>query len=206
MELRQAQAPPQFAFQQYPSVGQMHPIQHIMYPTGAYDHMGAVQPQIPPQYHATHGMNPAMMQPMTTNITTSNPAGRRSIHLHLMQEESVSSCTPRTATLNKLTRPSFLFRRDPNHSRAMSLTRVPSTNRLLPKSSSAGSLTTLEKDKFIDKGSITVSWYDGTSASELQGHVKRSVIRKLRLEKGLRVEHIRIIDERVVPSEGTFLI
>eukprot|EP00550_Attheya_septentrionalis_P006568 CAMPEP_0198286650 /NCGR_PEP_ID=MMETSP1449-20131203/5675_1 /TAXON_ID=420275 /ORGANISM="Attheya septentrionalis, Strain CCMP2084" /LENGTH=849 /DNA_ID=CAMNT_0043984435 /DNA_START=260 /DNA_END=2809 /DNA_ORIENTATION=+ len=201
MELRQAQAPPQFAFQQYPSVGQMHPIQHIMYPTGAYDHMGAVQPQIPPQYHATHGMNPAMMQPMTTNITTSNPAGRRSIHLHLMQEESAVVYTPQ----NKLARASFLFRRDPNHSRAMSLTTDPSTNRLIPKSLSAQSLTLLEKDKFIDKGSITVSWYDGTSASELQGHVKRSVIRKLRLEKGLRVQHIRIIDERVVPSEEIVL-
>lgn len=44
--------------------------------------------------------------------------------------------------------------------------------------------------KEVSKGSITVSWYDGTTTAELQEHVRISIIRKL----GKDVENIRLLD------------
>jgi len=44
--------------------------------------------------------------------------------------------------------------------------------------------------KEVSKGSITVSWYDGTTTAELQEHVRNSIVRKL----GKDVENIRLMD------------
>jgi hypothetical protein len=54
----------------------------------------------------------------------------------------------------------------------------------------------------VDRGTISVSWFDGTSAVELQEHVRTSVIRKLRLEKGVDIEDMRILDDGSDPPEG----
>jgi hypothetical protein len=54
----------------------------------------------------------------------------------------------------------------------------------------------------VDRGTITVSWYDGTTSLELQEHVRRSVVRKLGLDGNTRIHDIRILDESVDPPEG----
>lgn len=55
----------------------------------------------------------------------------------------------------------------------------------------------------VDRGTISVSWFEGTSAIELQEHVRTSVVRKLGLEKGVDVEDMRILDDSSDPPEGT---
>ena len=54
----------------------------------------------------------------------------------------------------------------------------------------------------INHGSISISWYDGTSTVELQDHVRKSLCRKLNLDPSQKVSNIRLIDESVIPSEG----
>eukprot|EP00565_Helicotheca_tamesis_P009568 CAMPEP_0185726772 /NCGR_PEP_ID=MMETSP1171-20130828/2641_1 /TAXON_ID=374046 /ORGANISM="Helicotheca tamensis, Strain CCMP826" /LENGTH=585 /DNA_ID=CAMNT_0028395185 /DNA_START=21 /DNA_END=1778 /DNA_ORIENTATION=- len=58
-----------------------------------------------------------------------------------------------------------------------------------------------------DRGTVTVSWYVGTTTAELQDHVRNSVSRKLKLKVGgsKQLKDIRLIDESVVPSEEVVL-
>ena len=56
----------------------------------------------------------------------------------------------------------------------------------------------------VDRGTITVSWFEGTSSIELQEHVTRSVSRKLKLESGQTLDDIRILDTKSDPPEGKF--
>jgi hypothetical protein len=57
----------------------------------------------------------------------------------------------------------------------------------------------------IDRGAVTVSWFEGTSSSELQEHVRRTVVRKMNLESDSRLVDLRIIDESQSPHEGRFV-
>jgi hypothetical protein len=58
----------------------------------------------------------------------------------------------------------------------------------------------------VDRGSITVSWFEGTSSLELQQHVRKSIIRKLKMEtSNVELEDIRILDETTDPPEGTLI-
>ncbi|KAG7366871.1 hypothetical protein IV203_029541 [Nitzschia inconspicua] len=59
--------------------------------------------------------------------------------------------------------------------------------------------------QWVDRGSLTVSWYEGTSTLELQEHVRNSVIRKLRLEGTTKLADFRILDETVDPPEEIVL-
>jgi hypothetical protein len=60
--------------------------------------------------------------------------------------------------------------------------------------------------KSVDRGTLTISWYDGTSSLDLQQHVRRSVIRKLKLEdEDIELEDIRILDETTDPPEEIVL-
>ena len=59
----------------------------------------------------------------------------------------------------------------------------------------------------MDRGTITVSWYDGTTSSEMQEHVFGCVLRKLNQSGGSRgggvkLEDVRLLDENVEPHEG----
>jgi hypothetical protein len=57
--------------------------------------------------------------------------------------------------------------------------------------------------KSLDRGSIVVSWYEGTGSLELQEHVRRCVVRKLKLEKtSVELDDMRILDENTDPPEG----
>ena len=54
----------------------------------------------------------------------------------------------------------------------------------------------------IDRGTVTVSWFEGTSSSELQEHVRKTVIRKMNLQGDARLADLRIIDQSESPPEG----
>lgn len=54
----------------------------------------------------------------------------------------------------------------------------------------------------IDRGTVTVSWFEGTSSVELQEHVRRSVVRKMNLESSTKLVDLRIMDQSVEPAEG----
>ena len=54
----------------------------------------------------------------------------------------------------------------------------------------------------IDRGSIAVSWFEGTTSAELQEHVRRSLIRKMGLKGNVKLADLRIIDETTDPPEG----
>jgi hypothetical protein len=84
-------------------------------------------------------------------------------------------------------------------------------------------------DKIIDRGSITVSWYEGTTSTEMSDHVYNCVLRKLNADRcsrrrkqeknmsgegavcgqekveeegKLKLEDVRLIDETVTPHGG----
>jgi hypothetical protein len=59
--------------------------------------------------------------------------------------------------------------------------------------------------KTIDRGSVLVSWFEGTSTTELQEHVRKTVLRKLDLDRNVDMADFRIFDESVQPPEGKHL-
>ena len=82
---------------------------------------------------------------------------------------------------------------------------VPPHGSLGPhKQESSGSIGSVLTQQ-IDRGYITVSWYDGTGSAELNEHVLRSVRRKLGLSEGITLQDVRIIDESVEPNEEIVL-
>jgi len=58
------------------------------------------------------------------------------------------------------------------------------------------------KDESIDRGRVTVSWYEGTVSLELCEHVQNSVMRKLGLQNTNKISDLRILDEGMDPPEG----
>eukprot|EP00956_Cyclotella_meneghiniana_P039523 scaffold173084_cov40-Cyclotella_meneghiniana.AAC.2 len=70
----------------------------------------------------------------------------------------------------------------------------------------------------VDRGIISVTWYEGTTSKEMQDHVYNCVLRKLKSSvgggggggssnalKGTLLEDVRLLDENVVPHEGSYL-
>jgi hypothetical protein len=131
---------------------------------------------------------PSIMMGMSTS-------GRRKIRLRLQEEVRNSN-----SSLKK-------------HFRSGSLlgTIRKSSTRMLRFGGSARSLgkgdeleAGPELYKTVDRGSIAVSWYEGTSTLELQQHVRKSVIRKLKFENtSVELDDLRILDESIDPPEGT---
>ena len=60
-----------------------------------------------------------------------------------------------------------------------------------------------QDEEFVDRGRVTVSWYEGTTSLELYEHVRRSVVRKLDLRGTVKLGDLRILDEAFDPPEGT---
>jgi hypothetical protein len=58
--------------------------------------------------------------------------------------------------------------------------------------------------KKVDRGSVSICWFDGTSSLELQQHVRKSVLRKIQLinESVVDLDDLRIFDENSNPPEG----
>jgi hypothetical protein len=107
--------------------------------------------------------------------------GKRRIHFRLVEDVSKPDYTSLFATFRKRS----ILRKNPVTSPIDE--KVPSHI----------------QTKWVDRGSLTVSWYEGTSSIELQEHVRNSVIRKLRLQGTTKLADFRILDDSVDPPEGT---
>jgi len=57
----------------------------------------------------------------------------------------------------------------------------------------------------VKRGTISISWFEGTTSAELQEHVKRSIARKLHLSEETELDDIRILDTSVDPPEEIVL-
>lgn len=126
---------------------------------------------------------------------TTAPGGRRKIHFRL-QEEIVKKSNKRTGILGHIRRRSS---RMIYGAEAYSSEDDDDMKRNSPFFS--GQTIQIE-----ERGSVTVSWFEGTSTLELQDHVRKCVMRKLRLEKHVELSEIRALDESVDPPEGTVCI
>jgi hypothetical protein len=64
----------------------------------------------------------------------------------------------------------------------------------------------VELYKTVDRGSVSICWFDGTSSLELQQHVRKSVLRKIQLinDAVVELDDLRIFDESFSPPEGSF--
>jgi hypothetical protein len=128
--------------------------------------------------YAMHSFQP--MHPQTSLMMRGG--GKRRIHLRLA--EDVPQPVDRRTLFGSFRRPnrrSFTF---------------PTKSQLSDFNS-----PTMELQS-IDRGSMTVSWYEGTTSLELHEHVRTSLIRKLGLKGTMKLDHFRILDETVHPAEG----
>ena len=117
------------------------------------------------------------MAPIPPSPLQATPGGKRKIKLRLQEEILARPSHER--------RKSFFFGRS-------------STKDLLRRERT----TSEGEPSEIDRGAITVSWFEGTSSMELQEHVTRSVSRKLKLNSGQTLDDIRILDTKSDPPEG----
>jgi hypothetical protein len=181
------------------------------------------QGMVPMYLPGSATMRPAY-EAMASNVSSyaQLPPGRRCIRLRLVEEVSpVEAAAAEDPSRRSGLRSSILnsFRKK-HRGRTMSdvtgngtatagsADRVgsPLTAALDPhKRESSGSLGSAVVSQQIDRGHITVSWYDGTGSAELNDHVLRSVRRKLGLAEGIVLRDVRIIDETVEPSEEIVL-
>eukprot|EP00984_Skeletonema_dohrnii_P035567 scaffold35487_cov155-Skeletonema_dohrnii-CCMP3373.AAC.1 len=188
--------------------------------------------QSPPLHHQQQqGNNNINIISSPSRITYASPPGRRTIKLRLLEEIPSSlpppnkpTATPTSSSSNRKT--PFKSFRQIGRIRSLSLTgslTFPYLNE--DKSTTAESesgatttTTTLHHDPngnsrnnnntmlVMDRGTITVSWYDGTTSSEMQEHVFGCVLRKLNQSGGssgggVKLEDVRLLDENVEPHE-----
>jgi len=59
--------------------------------------------------------------------------------------------------------------------------------------------------KLISRGTVAISWFEGASTLELQDHVRKTVQRKLGLDRSVDMFDFRIFDDSVNPPEGNIL-
>ena len=119
--------------------------------------------------------------PSVPNQGTPMPGGKRKIYLHLLQDMS---------SLIQPEKGGFLsFRRRKGIKSRMH----SSISEFDPNK---------DRDHWEDRGSLTVSWYEGTSSVELQEHVRNSVIRKLGIKGTTKLLDFRVLDESTNPPEG----
>lgn len=58
----------------------------------------------------------------------------------------------------------------------------------------------------MERGRVTVAWYEGTTTLELMEHVRNAVIRKLGLSGTTKLAELRLLDESFDPPEGKSLL
>lgn len=124
---------------------------------------------------------PYMMMGNLSVAANGNSGGRRKIHLRLREE---------VQSPHKRRRSSFL-----GHIRRRS-------SRMLGVESSLESVAEQPEFVSLERGLLSVSWYVGTSAVDLQEHVRKSVLRKLRLPPRTQLIDLRLLDESMSPPEG----
>jgi hypothetical protein len=138
---------------------------------------------------------PNQVTTMPSQVTTM-PGGKRKIHLHLWEDVS-SMLEPQTSSFLSFRRKKGILRRSPQSSKAE--LRESTHNR-----SNDINESDHNNNQWADRGTLTVSWYEGTSSLELQEHVQNSVIRKLGLRSTTKLLDFRVLDESSDPPEGTY--
>mgnify|MGYP005644883707 FL=1 len=121
------------------------------------------------------------LQSIPNQVTTMLPGGKRKIYLRLSED---------VRSLMRPEKSSFLsFRRRKGGIGS-------------PMHSVSEIETDSKENHWEDRGSLTVSWYEGTSSIELVEHVRNSVIRKLGIKGTKHVLDFRVFDESTDPPEG----
>lgn len=145
-------------------------------------------------HHLPSMLSQQPVLPIPNQVTTM-PGGKRKIHLHLWEDVS-RMMKPETSTLFSFRRKKGILRRSPApESSPISELNDSTHNR---SSESDNNMT----NRWEDRGSLTVSWYEGTNSLELQEHVQNSVIRKLGLRSTTKLLDFRVLDESSHPPEG----
>ena len=147
------------------------------------------------------------LQSLSENMSPSrvryaSPPGRRSIQLRLLEETSGAQTRENgfdTPFKNRISR----------RFRSLSLTSAM-LHPLDEKNSNHPALPGAGLESVVDRGVITVSWYEGTTSTEMHDHVWNCVLRKLNstLQSGgrattkIKLEDVRLLDENVTPHQG----
>ena len=184
------------------------------------------QYQSPPNNYDHQGNNSTMNNTIISSpsrITYASPPGRRTIRLRLLEEipSSLPPPKPRSLTPSSSSTLKAPFKRIRSLTLSGGLS-FPYLNedKSTPRSTTSHNTTTTTATPTIqqhdngnfhnhtmltmDRGIITVSWYDGTTSSEMQEHVFGCVLRKLNKSSGgnVKLEDVRLLDENVEPHEG----
>jgi len=150
-----------------------------------------IVPLLTPQ-SSFHGQQP-QQQPVTMMMGNGIVGGRRKIRLR-MEEETMPSSWEGGVDSDESSRGGFL--------RSIRRSALFGSGELPTPMNSAEQVS---NTKFVPRGILTISWFEGTSSAELREHVKRSVIRKLKLPKYIRLTDFRVLDEGSDPPEEIVL-
>jgi len=129
----------------------------------------------PPQHYHSH-YGGTPIPPPAVMIPPSS--GKRKVHFRLVED----------ILLPTRKKTSFLSFRRPSHRSLLTASPVAE-----------------EPPTEVDRGRVTVSWYEGTTALELTEHVRTAVIRKLDLRGTTKLADLRILDETTNPPEGMYV-
>jgi hypothetical protein len=160
---------------------------HHPYPANIAAHIHHPQQGIPTQhsmgsnngYPAQHYLSHYGGAPLPPPVIMGPPSvGKRKVHFRLVED----------IPLPTRRKPSFLSFRRPSH------------RSLLTASPVAEELPTE-----VERGRVTVSWYEGTTTLELMEHVRTAVIRKLDLQGSTKLADLRILEESTSPPEGRYM-
>ena len=175
------------------------------------------------QQHPLRDMNELPQRASKIMYASSN-IGRRSIRLRLLEERlpeqtSTKSSSPMSRSLIETP-----FKNSLRRIRSLSLSSAIQTfpkasskaNRSVPSAlevldEKAPSSVKSADERWVDRGTISVSWYEGTTSSEMTDHVFNCVLRNLyqcvdhKNQGKLRLKSVRLLDENVTPHGGTSL-
>jgi hypothetical protein len=172
---------------QHPELGIPH-LPPLMAPITGSSHTAMHGPDHSNGYHQyPHRSSVSSIPNQVTTMPA--PGGKRKIHLRLLEDVS-SIMQPEKSGFLSFRRNKGILR-SPMHSSSIS---------------EFGANKSGSRDpSWVDRGSLTVSWYEGTSSVELQEHVRNSIIRKLGIRCTTKLLDFRVLDESTDPPEGKFI-
>jgi hypothetical protein len=173
---------------QHPELGIPH-LPPLMAPIIGSSHAAAIQGSDHSNgYHQfQHGSSLSSIPNQVTTMPA--PGGKRKIHLRLLEDVSSLMQPEKSGFLSFRRKKGIL--RSPMHTSSIS---------------KFGANKSSSRDpSWEDRGSLTVSWYEGTSSVELQEHVRNSIIRKLGIRGTTKLLDFRVLDENTDPPEGKFI-
>ncbi|VEU35634.1 unnamed protein product [Pseudo-nitzschia multistriata] len=166
-------------------------------PHNGYQHPLPQRPSFTQQpMQQQHQPTPQSMLQIPHQVATM-PGGKRKIHLHLWEQVKAG-----TLSNNEPEKSGFLsFRRKKGILRKRPSSDISSP--IVEYGKATGAET--ESDQWTNRGTLTVSWYEGTTSIELQEHVQNSVRRKLGLKDSIKLVDFRVLDESSDPPEEIVL-